>query len=123
MALIDVSDLLNDPDFVNEFTVVRRTSTVNDFGENIIGDTNICAIGSIQAGNGDTLRRLPEAARKENAITVYTKTELKADNNSNGYSDIIVWKNQRFQVLVISPWGNYGAGWYQCDCIMEKASI
>lgn len=122
MALIDVSDLLNDPDFVNFFTIVRRTATVNDSGENILTESRLGAIGSIQAGNGDTLKRLPEAARKENAITVYTKTELRADN-CGGYSDILIWKNQRFQVLTISPWGNYGAGWFMCDAIMEKASI
>jgi hypothetical protein len=95
MALIDVSELMSDPDFVNQFTIVRRTSKVNDFGENEISDTNICAIGSIQAGNGDTLKRLPEAARKENAITVYTKTELRADSTTNGYSDVIIWNCQR----------------------------
>lgn len=122
MALIDVSSLMNDPDFVNKFTIIRRSSRVNTFGENELYDTYVSAIGSIQAGNGDTLLRLPEAARKQNAMTIYTKTELRSDE-CGGYSDIILWKNQRFQVLVISPWSNFGEGWYMCDCIMEAASV
>ncbi len=122
MALIDVSELMVDPDFVNQFSIIHRTANVNDSGENVITENTVSAIGSIQAGNGDTLKRLPEAARKEKAITAYTKTELRADN-CGGYSDIIVWQNQRYQVLIITPWGNYGAGWYMCDAILEKASL
>lgn len=122
MANIDVSDLMVDPDFVNKFEIVRRLAAINDFGEAVFTESSFPIIGSVQAGDGATLKRLPEGAQLEDTKTIYSKTQLRA-NVPGGYSDIVIWKCKRYQVLTVMPWENWGAGWYRCDCVMEKASL
>lgn len=122
MAQLDVSEVLTDPMFLDPFTIIRRASTVNDLGRNVIVETTISAIGSVQAADGDTLAMLPEAARLSDVRNIFTRTVLIADVVS-GYSDLILWKGNRYQTLKVTPWGNYGSGWYKCVCVNEKASL
>ena len=122
MARIDVSFLLKDPDFVNSISIVRRTTTVNDFGENELTEETISAIASVQAADGKTLLSLPETARLEDYKNIYTKTKLIADETGK-YSDIIIWEGNRYQLIKIYPWGNFGQGWYKGLCKIEKVSL
>jgi len=38
MALVDVTELLEDPDFLDEITVIRRPYAINDYGENVLSE-------------------------------------------------------------------------------------
>lgn len=123
MALIDVSELLSDPDFIDPFQVIRRSATVDSKGKNILTESApIDVEGSVQAGDGDTLKRLPDGAQLSSTITIYTQTPIYADP-VGGYGDIILWKGQRYQVENSMPWDNYGGGYFRVDCIQEKPSI
>lgn len=117
MARIDVSELMTDPDFVNAFTLVRRTPTVNDFGENTFTEVLSVAIGSVQSPGKETLQRLPEGVKLSNVKTIYTKAVMTANQ------DQIVWEGQRYNIYSVLPWGNFGNGWYECDVELEKASL
>jgi hypothetical protein len=119
MANIDVTELLTDPDFVDDITIVRRTSAVNDDGINVITETQLKAVASVQSGDNDLVNRLPDGIRVSDTITIYTKTEI-ITSKTGGYPDIVIWNNQRHQVIGVTPWGNYGKGWYRADCVMEK---
>ena len=65
MALIDVSDLLRDPDFTNVVTLIRRTSTINTHGEHEMTESPCNIVASVQGINTEDLVRLPEGARRE----------------------------------------------------------
>lgn len=122
MAQIDVSPLMTDPDFVGPFTLIRRATLVNNYGENVLTETLINnVIGSVQSANADTFLRLPEAARSQNFITIYTKVQMRTDE-SGSYADAVIWKGRRYTVKKVTPWDNFGAGWYMADCEMETAS-
>lgn len=117
MARIDVSELMVDPDFVNSFTLVRRTPSINNFGENSFVETLVPSIGSIQSPGKETLNRLPEGVKLTNVKTVYTKAILTANQ------DQIEWEGQRYNIYSVLPWGNFGNGWYECDIELQKASL
>lgn len=119
MALIDVTELMVDPDFVNSFSIIRRVDTINSKGENILNETTVNnIIGSIQGAGKDTIRRLPEDVQVSRVKTVYTKTLLQTDA-AGKYADLIVIDSYRYAVINVTPWNNFGAGWYECDCVME----
>jgi hypothetical protein len=122
MARIDVSELMNDPDFVNNFTVVRRVPTINTYGENTLAETQVAAVGSIQSPGKEVANRLPDGVKLSSVKTIYTKTVLNADKAS-GYVDQIIWEGLRYNVVTVLPWGNFGSGWYECDVELEKASL
>lgn len=122
MAGIDVSELFLDPDFVDPITIVQRQASVGANGKNIIVETPIKAVASVQSPNSDTLRRLPEAARLNDTKTFFTKTPVFADV-SGGYSYVILWQCRRYQVINVFPWDNWGGGWYKVDAMAEAPSI
>ena len=120
MARIDVSELMLDPDFVSSFTIIERTPTINNFGENVLEESApIAAVGSVQSPGKETLKRLPDGVSITNIKTVYIKRSLKADA-TGVYSDQVVWEGKRYNVISCLPWSNFGAGWYEVDIEMEN---
>lgn len=122
MALIDVTDLLTDPDFTDPITIISRTSTVDAHGENQLADTSRAAVAVVEAASGETLKRLPAGAVVSDYITVYTNEHLVADS-PGGYADVVQWQGKRYQVQVVTDWTNWGPGWTQADCLIEKVSL
>lgn len=123
MARIDVSELMVDPDFISPISIVRRTATVNTYGENVLANaTPLTVVGSVQSVGRNTLKRLPDGALLQNWKTVYCKTPLYADVAS-GYADQVIFEGLTYNVKNVLPWGNFGAGWYECDIELEKASL
>lgn len=118
MALIDVSDILLDPDFIDNLTLVRRTTSVNSMGENVIAESSLATVGSVQPASTKQIQRLPEALRLADIRSFFIKAEIKADG-SGQYPDIILFQGKRFQVQSVAPWLNYGAGWNEGICIGE----
>lgn len=121
MALLDVSDLLLDPDFINAVQVIRRTTTVDDFGKNVLMESTIETWASVQPASTKAIQRLPEALRSADIRSFYLKLEIVQDSDS-AYPDIMVFNGKRFQIISAAPWLNYGAGWNEGICVAEKPS-
>ena len=122
MALIDVSELLTDPDFTNTVTLIRRSSTVDTYGENTMAETSSSITAVVQGANTESLERVPEGARLSDLIDVYYKGQLTAES-PGGYADIIVWQGKRYQVFeVVEDFMNYGAGFTKAVCKLEAVN-
>ena len=122
MALIDVSELLSDPDFVDEITIIRRKSIVNDNGENILSEQKFQTVASVQGNKSESLRKDEDRAILSDLITVYCKCKLYPESK-NGYSDIIIWKCSRFEVYeVTEDFQNYGNGFTKAYCRRLRVS-
>lgn len=113
MALIDVTELLNDPDFVDSLGHIRRTQTVGTNGRASFTETDMGTIlGSVQSGADGVLERVPDAARPSGWIRVYTTAQLVAHDEGAGvYGDVLVWSGRRWQVRTTDDWSNFGAGY------------
>lgn len=120
MAEIDVSDLLTDPDFVDTFDVIRRKETVVPGGRPTF-DTTIFkdVVGSVQPASGRMLRQLPDAARVEGAIEVYTTFEL-AEQTKTTTADGLIWAGQQYIVTRLDPWQNFGNGYTHAVCTLQR---
>jgi hypothetical protein len=122
MALIDVSELLTDPDFTNTVTLIRRASTVNTYGENVMTETQSTITAVVQGFNAESLERVPEGARLSDLIDVYYKGALHAES-PGGYADVIVWGGKRYQVFeVVEDFMNFGAGFTKAVCKLEAVN-
>lgn len=121
MALIDVSDLLLDPDFINNVSLIHRTTVVNSFGKNELTETSVDTFGSVQPAPVKEIQRLPEALRMSDVRKFWIKAEILSDGDSQ-YPDIILFQGKRFQIINTEPWMNYGAGWNAGLCVWEKPS-
>jgi len=118
MALIDVSDLLVDPDFVDEITLVSRVPTVNSMGENSLAETSLVSVGSVQPASGRTIQKLPDAMRVANVSSFWFKGTIVASAPGQ-YSSVLIFNGQRYQVQTVDNWSNFGEGFCEGTCVAE----
>jgi hypothetical protein len=121
MALIDVSELLVDPDFVDPMSLITRTATVDSQGVNHIVEKLIQSIGSIQPASGKTLARLPEALRLADVSSFWFKGNIPVTGPGQ-YPSVLVFRGRRYQVQTVLDWTNYGQGWCEGTAVAEALS-
>ena len=120
MALIDVSELLSDPDFTDVVQIIQRARSVIQYGENVLTENNLGDINLVvQPATPKSLERLPEGAKLVDAINVWHRGVLNVES-VNGYSDIVVWRGDRFAVVDNDDFSNYGNGYTKAICIRER---
>lgn len=122
MALVDVTELLYDPDFVDPVSIVHRTPSVNSYGENSLSESTVSTIGSVQPTTGKDLERIPEAIRFKDIRTFWVHGEIKSDGTAT-YPDLLVWKGQRYEVVSLKDWTNFGLGWTEGFCVREAVAL
>ena len=116
MALIDVSDALEDPDYVDEFTYIRTEVVTAPTGRGITkSQQTFTGIGSIQAHTGQELHRMGDAEFNSGMIKVITK-ELLTAGSDDYTADVVLWKGAGYTVTNIEDWSNYGEGYVRATC-------
>ena len=121
MPLVDVSDLLFDPDIAGQsFIVLRRQETVNNFGESTPTTAKIPAIGSVQPeGENDLIREEGQDAQSKTIIVVTAfrlRGVAKGPNNTRFKPDIVLWEGNYFEVISLKGWGDFGFGFVEATC-------
>lgn len=123
MANIDVSDILLDPDFTNEMSLIRRSASISSKGRNTLVEAEPLTITAcMQNVDTETLEKYPDLALLSDKISVWYKGTLTAES-VNGYSDIIVFGSTRYYVKYVDEdYTNFGQGWTKAVCVMEKVN-
>lgn len=114
MPLLDVSDILTDPDFADEITITRTVITV-ERGRTKKNQTTIPAVGVVTSDQGDILDRLPDMRRVAGAILVHTAETLIASDDERD-ADIIEWAGKQYTVIDVNDYSRYGAGFTCAKC-------
>jgi len=121
MAQLNIDELLSDPDLVDQVIQIKRTSSVDSLGQNIVNEVCINTVGSVQPASGKVVNRLPEALRVANVKSFWIKGVITATADGK-YTDIIVWAGQRYQIQTLMDWANFGEGYTEGTCVAEKPS-
>ncbi len=111
MATIDVSELMDDPDFVDGVTVFRRNTAIGSNGRQTITEIRTDNVNAIvQPASGDVVAKLPEGARIDGAMSVWTRYTLRA-MATGVQPDEIEWRGRRYVVSTLNDFDNWGAGY------------
>lgn len=119
MANVDVTELLDDPDFISSFVVTRYSQTIDDNGRQVstptVGPQTVH--GSVQPASGRTLTIMPDMARVDGSIEIYTRYRLTtaADGMS---ADIVTWQGRDYEVVTVVPWAHFGRGFVRAVATM-----
>ena len=115
MALINVDEILGDPDFFDDFDATRFVRIVGDNGRVTDVPQNFTISACIQPATNQLLEQLPEASRLTTGsnIAIYTANELVALSDTYA-GDVVHWKNRDYRVLNVNDWSDFGAGYYIC---------
>ena len=126
--MINVSELISDPDFCQPITVIRRKTTVENF-RNTVQETEIAIPNAVISIHTDLNEQNREGYTQiGESIDVYVNSYLyyTGDNGSNapageGYlSDIVLFEGKRYEVVEFSNYVQYGYGRATCVLIPQR---
>lgn len=122
MPLLDVTDILHDPDFMDLITVRRRADSVDAYGRSSLTSTDTENVGAvITMATGDDLRRFDVGQVQGRAILVITEFRLHSAKEGN-QPDQVLWDGGIYTVYDLQQYNRYGAGFVEAIAISMEAS-
>jgi hypothetical protein len=108
--VIDVSEIITDPDFCQEFTVYRSTGSFIKGVWTESTPIKIKMMGVVLVMNAKELNMVPEGDRIAGAMTFYSTEQIYTTRTGDeqGTSDKILWRGEYYKVFNVYPWIDYG---------------
>lgn len=121
MALLDVSEVIDDPLFTSEVTFIKRYESVDDMGNPVWIDERRATARAVVTSDTKTMERLPEALQRAGSILVRALAESAPEGFGHGY-DAVLWRDRLFAVKDCADYGQFGRGFIRLVCWPEEAS-
>jgi hypothetical protein len=121
--MIDVSELANDPDLAQVFTILRTTgsSWLNGVFQTV--ETTVQSYGPISVATPRDVEMIPEGDKIVGAMVFWSAQPLYGTEAIQGVgrsSDILQWKGLNWRVLHVSQYLDYG--FYRAVAVRMKSS-
>jgi hypothetical protein len=110
MANIDVSEVLQDVNFQDSFSVLRSVETVDAHGRGGVTQSTSTAIGVVQPASGRAMELTPDATRTSEMLEIWTQYGLQEATDAT-QADIVVWRSKQYVVVRVDDWDNWGQGY------------
>lgn len=105
--MIDLSEVVNDPDMGESYTIIRNSGKFVAGGWQVTNTSEIKAFGIVSVASSRDLKQVPEGDRIEAAMVFYSITEMMM-TREGATSDILRWEGEEYRVLKSSPYGTRG---------------
>jgi hypothetical protein len=100
--VIDVSELMRDPDFAAPYTVLRKTGKW-EAGRFVEKEEAIPFYGPVQPPSPEELEQVPEADRRQGALDFLSDKPIHLTREA-GNSDEIMYRGERYKVVQVKDW-------------------
>lgn len=116
MPLLDMSDVLSDPDFL-DFSLIctRNAQTVGSDGLAVIASKQMPFAGVVAATSGQDLRRRSDGEMNVGEISIITKF-LLIDGRPGNTADVVTWNGNTYTVTNVEDYSKYGRGFVAATC-------
>lgn len=106
--MLDMSDVILNPDIAQTFTVYRRTGSWND-GRWAGTESSISVEGVVSVASPEDLQQLPEADRLSSTMVFHATVPLYAEDKTQDIvADEMLWNGRRYRTVTVYPYGDYG---------------
>ena len=115
--MISLSDVVNDPDFAQNFSVIRSTGNFVAGGYQTTSVT-VPFYGIITVASDEDLQMVPEGDRVTGAMLFHSSQQIyttqidpaanPSSPNQQYIADKIIWRGLTYRVIKISPWVDFG---------------
>lgn len=110
--MINISEIVIDPDFAQSYTVFRPSGYWSHGRYVITGEDQLSFFGPVLPSNMKEINTVPEGDRVTGMMTFYTQSsspfKLSRDNSEEGMSDQVVWHNERYKIIQIFSYDDFG---------------
>ena len=120
MPLLDVTEVLLDPDFVDTTLVCHRQIQIRD-NDNFTTNTqqDIPFSGVVTVDRSLEARRMAAGQNINGAILIVTQFRL-TQGQPGLDADVVTYRGREYRVTFVDPYTAYGAGFVQAHCeLME----
>lgn len=104
--MIDISELITDPDFCQDFQIIHSASTWSN-GVLATQETVVDVTGVAVPVTGKDIDIQIESDRANNLMTFYTEEELKVSPDDS-ISDFVLFKGKRYKLLKVKNYSDFG---------------
>lgn len=120
MPLLDVTDVLLDPDFLDTSPMcLRNAQAVGNDGIAVNTPVQTPFFGVVTSLNGSVLQRVAEGSRITDTITVHTPFRLIA--GQVGFdADVVLWGGLHWTVTNVNDYSRYGRGFVAATCTLKE---
>lgn len=122
MPLLDVSEVIADPDFSDDLQVIRSFRSVDNTGRTVDTPGFYDTYGSVQPAPQASLVQIPEAERSGSYISVVTPFRLIPLTDSTS-PDQVVWQGRSYRVRMLRDWSTYGTGFVEAICELTSFTV
>ncbi len=117
MPMLDVSCVLDDPDFNQSISVTRTLKGVDGQGEVTQTSTLQDIIAVVAPITANELVRLPDAERLTGGCTVYSRFQFFT-GQGDYTADEVTANGSKFVVISVDDWAAFGAGFTVARCAL-----
>lgn len=119
MPRLNVGELIDDPDFNQDFTITRRSGSWDNARFEVV-ETTINTYGIIDPHSTSELELDANGSLIQGRLTVYTHTPMYVTilnpSGQSGYiSDEITWQGNQYTVISDENYSDYGYYAYTCQ--------
>lgn len=116
MPLLDVSEVLLDPDFCDRTLICERNALSTDnSGRGVIKTESIPFSGVVTSDKGELLQRGAVGEHASDNISVITRFKLR-NAGVAATADIVQWSGKRYTVTKVNDYSTYGIGFTENIC-------
>lgn len=112
MPDLDVSFMVADPMFVDDFNIRRRSEAVSNKGRSVPSTDQVIPAWGTVVQEEDTLERVPDGQYVPRRIAVYTQAQVLGPV-AGRQPDMIDWDGTSYVVTSVQPYARFGAGFYE----------
>lgn len=119
---LDVNDAF-DLSFLDDVTVIRHTSAINDRGRRVDSEAGFSIKAVVIAAGPDDLQRLPDAEYMNKAISICAPSDQFSDKaplqgpTDFTAADEILWHGSSYVIMTIQDYSGYGRGFIQATAV------
>lgn len=122
MALLDVSEVIRDPMFTSDVTLVHRVEGFDEYGNPTWIDGEEAEIKAVVTSDMKAIARLPDLLQREGTILVrFMIGDAPEGFQGKGY-DKVIWRGKSFVVKDTADYSQFGEGFLRMVCWPEEAS-
>jgi hypothetical protein len=119
MPSLDLSEALLEPTFQDCFTVTRRATATNDFGEVVNTNTIFNNVRGVVEPDGDNaLLRGIDEQHAGKTLSIITRFRLQTAV-TGCQPDLVTWHGSTYVVRVCEDVTGYGGGWIESVCTSQ----
>lgn len=109
--MINLSSVIHSSRLSQDYTILRSSGIWRD-GEFVKdGAPSVLSFhGIITVATARDLQKIPEGNRQEGAMKILSTEPIYVTGQleENGFSDVLVWNNEKYQIVAVFPDKDYG---------------